>query len=81
MVEAARKAGNIVQIGFQRRQSNAYKKAKELIQDGTTGKIHQINAQIHYNPDKADTTRQDPPASLDWICGADRHPNSLIVLL
>jgi predicted dehydrogenase len=66
MVEAARKAGNIVQIGFQRRQSNAYKKAKELIQDGTTGKIHQINAQIHYNPDKADTTRQDPPASLDW---------------
>ena len=66
MVEAARKAGNIVQIGFQRRQSNSFRKAKEFIEDGTTGKIHQINAQIHYTPGQGDTTIQDPPASLDW---------------
>ena len=66
MIKAARDAGNIVQIGFQRRQSNAFKKAKELIEDGTTGKIRQINAQIHHTPGKMDTTVQNPPASLDW---------------
>lgn len=66
MMKAAQKAGNIVQIGFQRRQSEAFKKAKELINDGTTGKIRQIGAQIHYRPGEADTTVQSPPASLDW---------------
>lgn len=66
MIEAAEKAGNIVQIGFQRRQSQAFQKAKELINDGTTGEIHQIGAQIHYVPNLKDTTIQEPPASLDW---------------
>jgi predicted dehydrogenase len=66
MMAAARKAGNIVQIGFQRRQSNAFRKAKELIQSGTLGKVHEIGAQIHYNPVLADNTIQNPPASLDW---------------
>ncbi len=81
MVAAAKKAGNIVQIGFQRRQSNAFKKAKELIQSGTLGKVHEIGAQIHYNPVLADTNIQAPPASLDWDawCGPapklDYRPN------
>lgn len=66
MMAAAKKAGNIVQIGFQRRQSNAFKKAKELIQTGTLGKVHEIGAQIHYNPVLSDTNIQNPPASLDW---------------
>lgn len=66
MMKAAEKAGNIVQIGFQRRQSNAFKKVKELIADGTTGKIHQVGAQIHFNLTPADPTIQAPPASLDW---------------
>jgi len=66
MMKAAKDAGNIVQIGFQRRQSAAFQKAKELIKDGTTGKIHQIGAQIHYVPDPGDTVIQEPPASLDW---------------
>jgi predicted dehydrogenase len=66
MVNAAKKAGNIVQIGFQRRQSLAFQKAKELINDGTTGKVHQIGAQIHYNPGVGDYSIQEPPASLDW---------------
>ncbi len=66
MVKAAGKAGNIVQIGFQRRQSVSFQKTKELIENGTTGKIHQIVAQIHYNPGQEDTTIQEPPASLDW---------------
>jgi len=81
MVKAAEKAGNIVQIGFQRRQSNAFKKAKELISAGKAGKIQQIGAQIHYNPVLEDTTIQAPPASLDWEtwCGPapklDYRPN------
>jgi len=66
MIKAVEKAGNIVQIGFQRRQSAAFQKAKELIQDGTTGKIHQVGAQIHYVPVHEDTSIQDPPPSLDW---------------
>lgn len=66
MVKAAQKAGNIVQIGFQRRQSKAFAKAKELIQSDKIGKVHQIGAQIHYNPGIGDTSIQQPPASLDW---------------
>jgi predicted dehydrogenase len=66
MVEAAQKAGNIVQVGFQRRQSAAFRKVKELINEGVAGNIYQINAQIHYNPILQDTTKQSPPESLDW---------------
>jgi predicted dehydrogenase len=81
MMKAAEKAGNIVQIGFQRRQSKAFKKAKELIREGKAGKIHQIGAQIHYNPVMKDTTIQAPPIALDWEawCGPapklDYRPN------
>jgi len=66
MVSAANRAGNIVQIGFQRRQSKAFQKAKELIDGGKIGTVHQINAHIHYNPVLQDNTIQSPPASLDW---------------
>lgn len=66
MVSAAQKAGNIVQIGFQRRQSKGFAKAKELIEDGKIGKVHQIGAQIHYNPVLSEPAIQNPPASLDW---------------
>jgi predicted dehydrogenase len=66
MVNAASKAGNIVQVGFQRRQNKSFQKAKELIESGKIGTVHQINAQINYNPDPRDTRVQPPPASLDW---------------
>jgi predicted dehydrogenase len=66
MVNAARKAGNIVQVGFQRRQAESFKKAKELIEGGKIGEVHQVVAQIHYNPGPQDTKIQSPPASLDW---------------
>lgn len=81
MVKAAKSAGNIVQIGFQRRQSKAFQKAKELIQSSTIGTVHQIVAQIHYNPVLQDNTIQPPPPSLDWEewCGPapklDYRPN------
>lgn len=66
MVNAAGKAGNIVQLGFQRRQAESFKKAKELIGSGRIGEVHQITAQIHYNPTIQDTKIQPPPVSLDW---------------
>jgi predicted dehydrogenase len=66
MVKAAGEAGNIVQVGFQRRQSQAFKKAKELITVGTIGKVHQVMAQINYNPVLKETLIQEPPPTLDW---------------
>jgi len=66
MIKASEKAGNIVQIGFQRRQSKAFKKAKDLIEEGKIGKVHQVGAQIHYTPNLADHTIQNSPESLDW---------------
>lgn len=66
MVEAAKKAGRIVQIGFQRRQSKALQEAKEFIDSGKAGRIVQVDAQIHYRAGTKDPAPQDPPASLDW---------------
>lgn len=58
MMKAAEKAGNIVAVGFQRRQSEAFKYAKEFISEGRAGNIHQIAAQIHYTPNPGDTSIQ-----------------------
>jgi len=66
MVNAWEKAGNIVQVGFQRRQAESFKKVKELIDSGKIGIVYQIVAQIHYNPGPQDTKIQPPPAALDW---------------
>ena len=66
MVRAAERAGNIVEIGFQRRQSSAFRHAKQYLADGRAGTIRQITAQIHYRANPGDTTIQEPPATLDW---------------
>jgi predicted dehydrogenase len=66
MVTAAQKAGRIVQVGFQRRQSPAIRQAREYIQQGGPGRIIQVDAQINYRADMRDATQQNPPASLDW---------------
>ena len=81
MVNAWKKAGNIVQVGFQRRQSQAFAKTRELIESGKIGTVYQVVAQIHYNPGAQDNTIQPPPATLDWEewCGPapklDYRPN------
>ncbi len=66
MVEAAKKYGQIVQVGFQRRQNQAFHEAKQFIDDGKAGEIVQVDAQIHYQAGVKDSTPQAPPASLDW---------------
>ena len=66
MIKAAKKAGNVVQIGFQQRSNVIKEKVRSLIKEGRLGKILQIEAHIHYNPVFKDHTVQDPPPSLDW---------------
>jgi predicted dehydrogenase len=66
MVEAARKSDRIVQIGFQRRQSQALREVKQFVDSGGAGRIVQVDAQIHYRAGTQDPTPQDPHESLDW---------------
>ena len=66
MVEMAEQTGNIVAVGFQRRQSSAFKHAQQFIEGGQAGQIRKVVAQIHYRAEPGDTTIQDPPESLDW---------------
>jgi len=66
MINAAKKSGCIVQIGFQRRQNPSFKAVREFIASGQLGKVVCAEANIHYNAGTKDPTPQDPPASLDW---------------
>ncbi len=66
MVERAKLNGGIVQIGFQRRQSEAFQQVAQFIRDGQAGRIVQTDIQIHYQAGTPDPTPQAPPPSLDW---------------
>jgi predicted dehydrogenase len=66
MVDAARASGQVVQVGFQRRQNAAIQEAATYIQEGKAGRIIQVEVQIHYEAKIPDTTVQAPPPSLDW---------------
>jgi predicted dehydrogenase len=65
-VEAVKKSDRIVQVGFQRRQSEAFHQVKQFIAAGKAGRIVQADVQIHYRAGTKDPTPQDPPPSLDW---------------
>jgi predicted dehydrogenase len=66
MVDAWKKAGNVVQVGFQRRQANGYAAARDYVRSGKAGRIRLAEAQIHYSPALLDNKPQDPPSVLDW---------------
>jgi len=66
MVEAATKHPVTVQIGFQRRQSQAMAEAKTFMAEGKVGRIVQVDAQIHYWAGTKDPAPQEPPPELDW---------------
>lgn len=79
MVEASRRAGNTVQIGFQRRQSDAIAAAARYIQDGHAGDIVMVDANIHYTAGRKSREPTPPPETLDWDfwCGpAPKLPHS-----
>ena len=66
MVDAVKKSGRIVQVGFQRRQSAAIQAVRQRIQAGDAGRIVCAEATINYTAGTKDPTPQSPPASLDW---------------
>ena len=66
MVDAVKKSGRIVQVGFQRRQSLAFREATDFVKKGGIGDLVQVDAQIHYHAGLKDPTPQAPPESLDW---------------
>lgn len=66
MVDAAAKAGNIVQVGFQRRKAAGIVAARDHIRSGGAGNIVSVEAQINVPVRTEDRTPIEPPASLDW---------------
>lgn len=66
MVDAVKKSGRTVQIGFQRRQSAAFQAVRQHIQAGNSGRIVCAEANIHYTAGTKDPTPQAPPPALDW---------------
>jgi predicted dehydrogenase len=79
MVEAWRKANNIVQIGFQRRQSDAIAAAGKYVRDGNAGEIVMVDANIHYSAGRKSREPTPPPETLDcdfWCGPAPKLPHS-----
>jgi predicted dehydrogenase len=66
MVEAAKASGRVIQIGFQRRHSEAIRQAARYVGDGNAGRIVSAAAQIHYPAELVDPRPVAPPPSLDW---------------
>ena len=67
MVAAAAKRPNqVVQVGFQRRQSTAFKTVKQFIADGNIGQVVQAEAQINFSAGLKSPVPEAPPATLDW---------------
>jgi predicted dehydrogenase len=67
MVDAARAADRVVQVGLHRRVSPHNKSGMEFLKSGKAGKIGMVRAFVHY-PGGAGTRTPDspPPAGLDW---------------
>jgi predicted dehydrogenase len=66
MVNAVKASDRMVQVGFQRRQSKAYQKAREFVAAGELGRVLQADAQIHFTAGTSDPAATEPPPSLDW---------------
>lgn len=82
MVNAWKKAGNLVQIGFQRRQSDAFKAVREYLGSGKPGRLVQVDVNIHYTATTPDPKPVPPPPTLDWElwCGpAPKLPYSVAI--
>lgn len=67
MVQAARAAGVVTQVGTHRRVSPHNMSAMKFLKDGKLGEIGMIRAFVHYGggPGKI-TPDSDPPDGLDW---------------
>ena len=82
IVNAWKQAGNTVQIGFQRRQGDTYRAAKQFIAEGKAGEIRQADPRIHFRAATPDPKPIPVPAGFDWEtwCGPAPHkPYSLAI--
>lgn len=66
MIDAAEKAGNVVQIGFQRRESDILAGVRDYLKSGKAGKVIETRANIHFACPRNSRKPQDPPETLDW---------------
>jgi predicted dehydrogenase len=65
MVEAVRKAKQVVQIGMQRRSAESIMKARKLVDDGVLGQVTLVKPQWHWNIAKP-LDNSPLPGKLDW---------------
>ena len=66
MVDAAAKSRSLVQIGFVRRQSPAFRAVRDYIAAGHLGRIVNVDAQINFTAGTASPVATTPPPTLDW---------------
>jgi predicted dehydrogenase len=67
MVNAARAAGRIVQVGTHRRVSPHNRSGMQFLKSGKAGKIGMVRAFVHYGGGPGEVTPDsDPPPGLDW---------------
>jgi predicted dehydrogenase len=82
MVEAAKRNRGVVQLGFQRRESEAFQQVKQALADNAIGRVVQTDVVIHYSAGTPDPAPVPPPATLDWDawCGpAPKLPYSAAI--
>lgn len=67
MVNAARRAGKVVQVGTHRRVSPHNISGREFLQSGKAGKIGMVRAFVHYGGGpELPLPNAEPPKELDW---------------
>lgn len=69
MIEASRKSGKILQIGFQKRFTPAHQKLKQLVQGGEIGKVEFVSASLFrgdWNPESWKYTDPKTGVSTNW---------------
>ena len=69
MIEAARRAGRVVQVGLQRRSSAMYRELTELVGNGAIGKVTMAHCYRISNMATTGIGRSqpsEPPEDLDW---------------
>jgi predicted dehydrogenase len=66
MKDVAEKTGRVVQVGSQQRSSAEFKKAIELVQNGSIGHIEKIYAKVGDPPAPFDLPEVAVPQNLNW---------------
>ncbi|MBK9387563.1 MAG: Gfo/Idh/MocA family oxidoreductase [Planctomycetes bacterium] len=66
MVEAARRAGRVVQVGTQQRSDRRFRQACELVRNGKIGKLKSVRCVLGRGPTEKRTADAAPPPELDW---------------